>query len=138
MIHTKPKYIIISIAISIGVFALVLTLFNLESRDTFKLLRYFRSAELKSLDALFSVRGKRDPGKEIAIVMIDENSIKKLGMYPIPRDHIGKFVDIIADSGAKVLVFDVLYAEPQNEPHVKSIERIKNGYLQLSKAKKHM
>ena len=136
MIHTKPKYIIISIAISIGVFALVLTLFNLESRDTFKLLRYFRSAELKSLDALFSVRGKRDPGKEIAIVMIDENSIKKLGMYPIPRDHIGKFVDIIADSGAKVLVFDVLYAEPQNEPHVKSIERIKNGYLQLSKAKK--
>jgi hypothetical protein len=48
----KAKNNIISIAISMGVFALVLTLFNLENRDTFKPLRYFRSAELKSLDAL--------------------------------------------------------------------------------------
>ncbi len=118
-----------------GVFALVLTLFNLENRDTFKPLRYFRSAELKSLDALYNVRGKRDPGKEIAVVMIDENSIKKLGRYPLPRDHIGKFVDIVSGLGVKVLVFDVLYAEPQNESHVKSIERIKNGYLALSEEK---
>lgn len=131
----KAKNNIISVAISIGVFALVLTLFNLENRDIFKPLRYFRSAELKSLDSLYNVRGKRDPGKEIAVVMIDENSIKKLGRYPLPRDHIGKFVDIVSDLGAKVLVFDVLYAEPQNESHVKSIERIKNSYLALSEEK---
>ncbi|MGR3304360.1 MAG: CHASE2 domain-containing protein [Candidatus Scalindua sp.] len=129
----KAKNNIISVAISVGVFFIVLALFNLESRDIFKPLRYFKSAELKSLDALFSVRGKRDPGKEIVIVLIDENSIKKLGRYPLPRQHVGKFVDIVSDSGAKVLVFDLLYSEHQNESHVKSIERIKNGYLALSK-----
>ncbi len=131
----KARNNIISIAISIGVFAVVLILFNLESRDIFKTLRCFRSAELKSLDTLFNVRGKRDPGKEIVVVMIDENSIKKLGMYPLPRDYVGKFVDVVADQGAKVLAFDVLYTEPQNTPHVESIERIKNGYLALSKEK---
>ncbi len=129
----KAKNNLISFAISIGVFAIVLTLFNLESRDIFKPLRYFRSAELKSLDALFNVRGKRDPGKDIVVVMIDENSIKKLGKYPLPRDHVGKFVDFVSDMGAKVLVFDLLYAEPQNESHVKSIERIKNRYLESGK-----
>lgn len=129
----KAKNNIVSVAISVGVFFIVLALFNLESRDIFKPLRYFKSAELKSLDVLFSARGKRDPGKEIVIVLVDENSIKKLGRYPLSRQHVGKFVDIVSDSGAKVLVLDVLYAEPQNESHVKSIERIKNGYLALSK-----
>jgi Predicted transmembrane sensor domain len=119
----------------IDAFAVVLTLFNLESRDMFNPLRNFRSAELKSLDALFNVRGKRDLGKEIVVVMIDENGIKKLRRYPLPRDHVGKFVDTVADLGAKVLVFNVLYAEPQNEFHVKSIECIKNSCLALSKGK---
>ena len=131
----KAKNNIISVAISVGVFFIVLTLFNLESRDIFKPLRYFRSAELKSLDALFSVRGKRDPGKEIAIVLIDENSIKKLGKYPLPREHVGKFVDVIADAGAKVLVFDLIYAEPQNARYVESLERMKRNYLLINKEK---
>ncbi|ODS34459.1 MAG: putative adenylate/guanylate cyclase [Candidatus Scalindua rubra] len=127
----KAKDNIISVAISVGVFAFVLTLFNLESRDIFKPLRYFKTAELKALDSFFSVRGKRDPGKEIAIVLIDENSIKKLGRYPLPRQDVAKFVDIIADSGARVLVLDLLYAEHQNESHLQSLERLKEGFLAL-------
>lgn len=129
----KNKDKVASIIISVCVFVFVITLYNLETRDIFKLLRFFKANELESVDARFRIRGERDPGDEIAIVIIDENSILKLGRYPWPRGHIAKFVDIVSDAEAKVLVFDVIYSEPQNELHLKSLDLLKKSYSEFSK-----
>jgi len=129
----KIKNTVISSIISVGVFSFVIVLYNLESRDVFGPLRFFKKNELESLDLRFRIRGKRDPGKEIAIVMMDEKSIIKLGRYPWPRQYIAKFVDTIADMGAKVLVFDVIYSEFQNEAHLKSLVRLEKNYFALRK-----
>ncbi len=131
--YKKNKDKIIGFIISIAVFVSVITLYNLETRDIFKLLRFFKANELESLDTRFRIRGKRDPGDEIAIVIIDENSILKLGRYPWPRGHIAKFVDTISSSGAKVLVFDVIYSEPQNQLHLKSLNILEKSYFGLNK-----
>ena len=76
----------ISILISFLICISVITIYNLEDRDLLKALRIFKAIELKSLDVRFQIRGKRDPGNEIVIVAIDENSIKKLGRYPWPKE----------------------------------------------------
>ncbi len=104
----------ISILISILVFIIVITIYNLEDRDIFKALRIFKAIEQKSLDVRFQLRGKSDPGDEIAIVAIDEKSIKKLGRYPWPRRYIAQFVDKITEAKARLRALDVMYSEAQN------------------------
>ncbi|MFQ5685721.1 MAG: CHASE2 domain-containing protein [Candidatus Scalindua sp.] len=113
-----------SILISILVFIIVITIYNLEDRDIFKALRIFKAIKLKSMDVRFQLRGKRDPGSEIVIVAIDENSIKKLGRYPWPRRYIAQFVDKITDAKARLLVLDVMYAEKQNVDILETLDTL--------------
>ena len=48
----------------------------------------------------------------VRIVDIDEQSLQKYGQWPWPRSLIAQLVDTLADAGAAVVVFDVLFAEP--------------------------
>src|SRR5215475_3810569 len=48
----------------------------------------------------------------VRIVDIDEKSLEKLGQWPWPRTLIGQLVDRLADAGAAVVVFDILFPEP--------------------------
>ncbi len=116
------------ILISILIFIIVITIYNLEDRDVFKALRIFKAIEQKSMDVRFQIRGKRDPGDEIVIVAIDENSIKKLGRYPWPRRHIAEFVDKITDAKARLLALDVMYTEAQNVDILAAIDTLTSEY----------
>ena len=116
------------ILISILVFIIVITIYNLEDRDMFKALRIFRAIEQKSMDVRFQIRGKRNPGGEIVIVAIDENSIKKLGRYPWPRRYIAEFIDKITAAEARILALDVIYSESQNEDILNTLDALTRTY----------
>ncbi len=119
---------ITSILISVFIFIVVITIYNLEDRDLFKTLRIFKAMEQKSLDVRFQIRGKRDPGNEIVIVAIDENSIKKLGRYPWPRRYIAEFVDKMTEAKARLLALDVIYSEEQNVEILKELDSLAKEY----------
>src|SRR5262249_47448886 len=53
-----------------------------------------------------------DPQWNVRIVDIDEASLEAYGQWPWPRDRIAKLVDKLTEQGAAVIVFDVLFAEP--------------------------
>ena len=76
--------------------------------------RFFDVLELKTLDMRFLVRGPVKPGPETVIAAIDEKSINKLGRFPWPRSVWGRVVDRLTEEGAKVIVFDVFFTEPEN------------------------
>ena len=61
-----------------------------------------------------SLRGPVKPGPETVIAAIDEKSINKLGRFPWPRSVWGRVVDRLTEEGAKVIVFDVFFTEPEN------------------------
>ena len=124
----KPGKKTTSILISIFIFIVVITIYNLEDRDLFKTLRIFKAIEQKSLDVRFQIRGKRDPGNEIVIVAIDENSIKKLGRYPWPRRYIAEFVDKMTEAKARLLALDVIYSEEQNVEILKELDSLTKEY----------
>jgi adenylate cyclase len=75
---------------------------------------FFEILEQKTLDARFLIRGPVAPGPETVIAAIDEKSINKLGRFPWPRSVWGRVVDRLTEDGAKVIVFDVFFTEPEN------------------------
>lgn len=85
--------------------------------------------ELKTLDHRFQIRGKTDPGSEIAIVAIDDRSIEELGRWPWPRAYIARAVRNLKDAGAKVIGFDILFTEPDRNAALQSLAKIKEAYL---------
>jgi adenylate cyclase len=74
---------------------------------------FFEVLEAKTLDVQFKLRGPVTPGPETVIATIDERSIKNLGRFPWPRSTWGRVVDRLTEEGAKVIVFDVFFAEPE-------------------------
>jgi len=67
--------------------------------------------ELKSIDWRFHVRGERTPTDDVALVLIDERSLGELGQWPWPRSTHARLIEALNHSGARVIVFDVLFAE---------------------------
>ena len=76
--------------------------------------RFLNILEDKTLDLRFNLRGKIAPGTETVIAAIDEKSINKLGRFPWPRSVWGRVVDRLTEEGARVIVFDVFFTEPEN------------------------
>ncbi|MBM4083871.1 MAG: CHASE2 domain-containing protein [Planctomycetes bacterium] len=120
--HGRAAWIclLIAVGVVIGVIALDLR----ERRTVATWLHILRAVELKTLDLRLQVRGKRDPGQEVVIVAIDEKSIQRLGRWPWPRRHIAEFVDRMTEFGAKVVAFDIVFAEPQNEAEIKRLNEM--------------
>ncbi len=75
--------------------------------------KIFEILETKTLDLQFALRGPIKPGPETVIATIDEKSIKNLGRFPWPRSTWGRVVDRLTEEGAKVIVFDVFFTEPE-------------------------
>jgi len=61
-----------------------------------------------------------DPDSPVRIVDIDEASLSRIGQWPWPRTVLGDLLADLADKGAAVVGFDVLFVEPDRS----SIEEI--------------
>ena len=78
-------------------------------------LRFFEIAELKALDARFSLRGPRPPASPIVVVTIDEDSFDGLTLaWPWPRALHGKFLDIVSRGKPVAIGMDILFSEPSS------------------------
>lgn len=71
----------------------------------------WRSLELGTLDARFRLRGPIAAGGETVLVMVDDATVARLGIWPPPREAIAKAVSRIAEAGARVIALDLLFAE---------------------------
>ena len=53
-----------------------------------------------------------DPDLPIRIVDIDDRTLKRFGQWPWPRTQVALLVDKLREIGAGVVVFDVMFSEP--------------------------
>ncbi|QFT78496.1 CHASE2 domain-containing protein [Erythrobacter sp. THAF29] len=53
-----------------------------------------------------------DQGAKVAIVDIDEEAIEELGQWPWPRTDIARMTQRLGEAGASVVVFDIVFSEP--------------------------
>lgn len=72
----------------------------------------FQSLERYTYD--LGVRSReRDPSERIAVVAIDDASIRNLGRWPWPRALQAQLIDKLQEGGAKVVANTALYLEPE-------------------------
>ena len=87
--------------------------------------------ELKTLDWRFHSRGKIVTTGEVALVAIDEKSLDELGRWPWPRVRMAQLLDALVKYEAKVVGFDIVWAEPDENSELKSLSALKQKMNEL-------
>src|SRR3954469_13775679 len=72
-----------------------------------------RGLETASLDLRFRFRGAKPPEPETVVALLDERSLSALGRPPLSRRLFAKAVQVLDNAGARVIGFDLLFAEPE-------------------------
>jgi adenylate cyclase len=93
-----------SFTIAIGLTLASLYIYTLD-------LPFFHLLELKSYDFKIRARGERPISGQVAIVAVDEKSLKEKGRWPWPRTFMADLVDKISGAGAAVIGFDIFFPE---------------------------
>jgi adenylate cyclase len=99
---------------------------------------FFSLLELKTLDLRFLSRGKIPTTGEIALVVIDEKSLDELGRWPWPRVRMAQLMDNLVKYEAKVVGFDIVWAEPDEHSELKSLTSLKQKMNELKIANRHL
>jgi serine/threonine protein kinase len=76
-------------------------------------------ADRKNIDGLFALRGARIPSSDLVVVAIDEPSYLNLNVPMAsawPRNLHTKLIDRLVNSGAKRIVFDILFVNESGDP----------------------
>lgn len=72
-----------------------------------------------------STSTSRQPSDRIAVIAIDDQSIANLGRWPWSRDIHAKLIDQLAAAKAKTIVHTVFFSEPQVDPGLGFIRKMK-------------
>jgi adenylate cyclase len=75
-----------------------------------------------AFDALQRIAPRTTSDLPVRVVDIDERSLAEIGQWPWPRDTVAEMVDRLSGYGAAVVVFDVLFAEPDRMSPVRVAE----------------
>lgn len=64
----------------------------------------------------FGVYGPTNNSAKVAIVDIDERSLREHGRFPWSRAKMAEMVERLTNAGAAVIAFDVMFSEPELNP----------------------
>jgi adenylate cyclase len=83
--------------------------------------------ELKLYDLKFLYRGARPPAPQIALVAVDDDSVKKVGRWPWSREVIAQLIGRIKEAEAKVIGLDIVFAERQETAAMAALHNLRRG-----------
>lgn len=93
-----------------------------------------QAAHKKSIDYRLQVRGPKPVSQNLAMLAMDEETLRTLGQWPLPRDLISEAVQRAIQHGAKVVAMDIVWSEGRPQPEQKLYQSLqadleKNKYL---------
>lgn len=81
-----------------------------------------REFDLRLADTFFRLAPEAKPSP-VALVLIDDQSLKTYGRWPWSRTLIAQLLDKLDEAGAQIIGLDVLFAEPQSAAADESLAR---------------
>ncbi|MEA2059902.1 MAG: adenylate/guanylate cyclase domain-containing protein [Thermodesulfobacteriota bacterium] len=82
----------------------------------------FKHADLAWQDILYTLTPDRGGKDKVIIIAIDEPSFQQLKIrWPWPRNLHADIVDKVSRAGADVIVFDILFPEPSQNPAMDTV-----------------
>jgi len=104
--------------------ALLITILTFAAMLLLTSLPLFSLFELKGLDLLFRLRGPLASPSEIVVIAIDEPSFAEISkQWPWPRSLHARLIDQLKKAGARVIGFDILFAEPSRPEEDQALTR---------------
>ncbi len=87
--------------------------------------------EKKTFDlrSRLSASGERNP--DIEMVVIEDEDLDEIGRFPWPRNILAKAIDNLAMAGAKVIVMDIMFNEPEESAGLKAVKELEKTYADL-------
>ena len=85
---------------------------------------FLQNIELRSLDMRFQARGPRAVDPRIAIVGLDEKTLRQVGAFPIARNYYAKLVDRLSAGGAAIIAFDADFPTPEKNSAVEALKKL--------------
>lgn len=90
---------------------------------------------------IYSVQMRMDPPRSpganiIAIVNIDDKSLKQLGPWPWPRQVIAEMLSILKNNGARLIFLDFLFSEKERNQGLIEIRALQEAAAKRSGASK--
>lgn len=73
----------------------------------------FDFLERKSIDLRFVLRGVTRPSGNVAVCLVEEESIRQLGRWPWSRRVIADLLLALKEYGVRAIGFDVLFIDPE-------------------------
>lgn len=80
--------------------------------------------ELKTVDLRFVSRGPIPASGDVVMAIIDEKSLEVEGRWPWPRSKMARLVDVLSQSGARVIGFDIGFLDPDENVALKVIDAV--------------
>ncbi|MCI5064723.1 adenylate/guanylate cyclase domain-containing protein [bacterium] len=80
---------------------------------------WVQNTEYRGIDLWFFLRGEEEPRDDVILVALDENSYDRLHVpmnRPWPRSLHAKLLQRMARSGARKVIFDVIFSGPSGDP----------------------
>ena len=109
-----------SVSVTAATIAVAVTLFALSPA-------LLEVIELNWLDLRFRARGPLAPGSAVVVAAIDEKSLAAEGRWPWPRSRIAALIDALSRDGAKVIGFDVLFSETEEDARLALIGELERA-----------
>lgn len=87
---------------------------------------FLQLMELKTIDLRFGYRGSIPKSEQVVIAAIDEKSLSREGKWVWPRATFARLIDRLSDAGARAVVFDVGFLEPDRRDVTTAVKKIRN------------
>jgi serine phosphatase RsbU (regulator of sigma subunit)/CHASE2 domain-containing sensor protein len=98
--------------------------------------RLFETFELATLDLRFKARPLQKSVDDVVIIEIAQDTLEKIGQWPIDRKFHAALVDALSAAGARAIIFDILFSTKSNDLSdtalIQSIAESKNVYLPVA------
>jgi adenylate cyclase len=85
----------------------------------------------KALDIRYQIRGPGQASGQVVVAAIDGASIRAFGRWPWPRSIFAALVSRLEEEGAKTIVFDLLFSEPEENPVQSAVQGLMQSYVEL-------
>jgi adenylate cyclase len=80
--------------------------------------------ELKLYDLKFRFRGKIPAGQQVAIVAIDDDSLKAVGRWPWSREDMARMLSRLKQAGPRVIALDIIFAEKEETASYQALKNL--------------
>jgi adenylate cyclase len=80
--------------------------------------------ELKLYDLKFRFRGPIPAGQQVAILAIDDDSLKAIGRWPWSREDMARMLARLKQAGPRVIALDIIFAEKEETASYQALKNL--------------